>query len=97
MRPLHHPAPCPGPGVPLGPCFLATAAQMQGKAKFFRQGARLGIIKAFVETEMLRPAPRWLGPLNGYGLKRLAHQLVVVAIGSVDHRPEWDAAAVAQQ
>ena len=35
MGSLHHPAPCLGPGVALGLCFLAPGPQVQGKAERF--------------------------------------------------------------
>ena len=46
---------------------------------------------------MLRVAARRPGPPDRNGLERRAHQLVVVAVGPVDHRPEGHAAAVGQQ
>ncbi len=97
MCPLDNPAPGFGAGLTLGPGFLATAAQMERKGKLLRQGPRLVIVEALVEAEVLRVTAGRFGPLHRDGLKGLAHQLMVVAIGAVDHGPEGDAAAVGQQ
>ena len=94
---LHHPAPRFRPGVTFGPGFLAAGAQMQGEAELPGQGARLVIVEPLVETEMLGLAARRLGPPEGNGGEGLAHQLVVIAVGAADHRPERDPAAVGQQ
>ena len=94
---LDHPTPRLGTGVALGPGFLATAAQVQGEAKLLGQGTRLIIVKAFVETEVLRATACRPGPSHRDGLEGLAHELVIVAVGAVDHRPEREAAAVGQQ
>src|ERR671933_2001078 len=82
MCPLHHPAPCCGSGMTLGPGFLATTAQMQRKGELLRQRPRLIIVDALVKAEVLRGTARRLGPLHRDGLKGLAHQLMVVAIGA---------------
>ncbi len=97
MRALHHPAPGLGPGVTLGPDLLATRAQVQGEAELFGQGARLVVVEAFVEAEVLGTAPRRPGTPDRDGLKGGTHQLVVVAVGAVDRSPERHAAAVGQQ
>src|SRR6476659_5995722 len=94
---LHDPAPCPGTGVMLGPGFLASAAQVQREAEFFGQGARLVVVEAFIETEVLRPPAGRLWAPDRDGFEGLAHQLVVVAVGPVDYRPEGYAAGVCQQ
>src|SRR5215212_1472679 len=96
MGAFHDPAPRPRSGAALGAGFLATRAQVQGEAELPGQGARLVIVEAFVEAEVLRAAARRPGPPDRDGLERRAHQLVVVAVGPVDHRPEGDAAAVGQ-
>src|SRR6476646_3083281 len=97
MGALHHPAPRLGTGVTLGPGFLAPAAQVQREAEFRGQGTRLLIVEALIETEVLRlPAGRLWTPERD-GFERLAHQLVIVAVGPVDHRPKGHAAAVGQQ
>src|SRR3712207_2203324 len=96
MRALHHPSPRPGSGAALGPDLLAARAQVQGEAELLGEGARLVVVEALVEAEVLRAAPRRLGPPDRDGLKGGAHQLVVVAVGPVDRRPEGHAAAVGQ-
>src|SRR5919112_6164840 len=96
VRALHHPAPGLGPGVTLGPDLLAARAQVQGEAELRGEGARLGVVEALVEAEVLWPTARRLGPLDRDGLEGGAHQLVVVAVGPVDRRPERHAAAVGQ-
>src|SRR5215210_7674535 len=70
---------------------------MQGEAELLGQGTRLVVVEAFVEAEVLRAAARRPGALDRDGLQRLPHQLMVVAVGPVDGRPERDAAAVGQQ
>jgi hypothetical protein len=45
---------------------------------------------------VLRAAARGPGPPDRDGLEGGAHQLVVVAVGAIDHRPEGHAAAVGQ-
>src|ERR671917_468218 len=80
VRPLHHPAPRLGSGVTLGPDLLAARAQVQGEAELRGQGARLVIVEAFVEAEMLWPLAGGAGGLDRDGLPRLPHQLVVVAV-----------------
>src|ERR671928_743570 len=97
MCPLDNPAPCCGAGMTLGPGFLATTAQMQRKGELLRQRPRLIIVEALVKAEVLRVTAGRLWPLHPDGLKGLAHQLMVVAIGAVDHRPPGGAAAVGQQ
>src|SRR3712207_8351974 len=96
MRALHHPSPRPGSGAALGPDLLAARAQVQGEAELLGEGARLVVVEALVEAEVLRAAARRPGPPDRYGLDGGAHQLVVVAVGPVDGRPEGDAAAVGQ-
>jgi hypothetical protein len=91
------PAPRFGPGMRLGPGFLATAAQMQGEAKLCGEGTRRVIVKPLVETEMLGLTACRSGPSHRDGLQGLAHQLMVVAIGAADHHPERETAAVGQQ
>src|SRR5215211_542721 len=94
---LHHPAPGLGPGVALGPDLLTTRAQVQGEAELLGEGARLAIGEALVETEGLRPTACRFGPLDRDGLECGPHQLVVVAVGPVDGRPEGHATAIGQQ
>src|SRR5215210_4706276 len=96
MRALHHPSPRPGSGAALGPGLLATRAQVQGEAELLGQGTQFGVVEALVEAEVLRAAARRPGPPDRDGLEGGAHQLVVVAVGPVDRRPEGDAAAVGQ-
>src|ERR687893_2069938 len=96
MRALHHPAPGLGPGVTLGADLLATPAQVQGEAELRGEGARLVVVEALIQAEVLGPTVRRLGPLDRDSLERGAHQLVVVAVGPVDRRPERHAAAVGQ-
>src|SRR5215213_4404440 len=96
MRALHHPTPRPGAGAALGPDLLATRAQMQGEAELLGQGTWLVKVEAFVEAEVLRAAARRPGPPDRDGLEGGAHQLVVVAVGPVDRRPDGHAAAVGQ-
>src|SRR5918997_234071 len=96
MRALHHPAPRPGAGAALGPDLLAARAQVQGEAELLGQGARLVVVEALVEAEVLRAAARRPGPPDRDGLEGGAHQLVVVAVGPADRRPEGHAAAVGQ-
>src|SRR5215212_3432373 len=96
MGAFHDPAPRPRSGAALGAGFLAAGAQVQGEAELLGQGARLVVVEALVEAEVLRAAARRPGPPDRDGLKGGAHQLMVVAVGPVDHRPEGDAAAVGQ-
>src|SRR4051794_41501822 len=88
MGALDDPAARFGLDVTLGPGFLAAALQMQREAEFFGQGARLVIIEALIEAEMLRALPGRLGAGHWNSIEGLAHQLVVVAVGAVDHHPE---------
>ncbi len=97
VRAFHHPAPRPGPGAALGPGLLAARAQVQGEAELLGEGARLVVVEALVEAEMLRAAARRLGPCDRHRLDGMAHQLVVIAVRPVDHRPERDAAPVGEQ
>ena len=97
MCALRHPAPGLGPGVALGPDLLTTRAQVQGEAELLGEGARLAIGEALVETEGLRPTACRFGPLDRDGLECGPHQLVVVAVGPVDGRPEGHATAIGQQ
>src|SRR5919205_278434 len=78
----------------LGPGLLATRAQVQGEAELRGQGARLVVVEPLVEAEVLGSLPRWSGPLDWNGLECRPHQLVVIAVGPVDGRPEGHAAAV---
>src|ERR671932_1731209 len=75
VRALHHPAPRLGPGMTLGPDLLATRAQVQGEAELLGQGARLVIVEALVEAEVLRPLPRRSWAPDRDGLEGGAHQL----------------------
>src|SRR5215213_1766083 len=96
VRALHHPAPRLGPSATLGPDLLATRAQVRGEAELRGEGARLVVVEPLVEAEVLGTAARRPGPSDRDGLKGGAHQLVVVAVGPVDGRPERHAAAVGQ-
>src|SRR5215212_3427971 len=96
MGAFHDPAPRPRSGAALGAGFLAAGAQVQGEAELLGQGTRLVVVEALVEAEVLRAAARRPGPPDRDGLEGGAHQLVVVAVGAVDRRPEGDAAAVGQ-
>src|SRR4051794_13962295 len=94
---LHDPAPRLATGVTLGPGFLAPAAQVQREAEFRGQDARLLVVEPLIETEVLRlPAGRLWAP-DRDGFERLAHELVVVAVGPIDHRPKGHATAVSEQ
>src|SRR4051794_35000082 len=85
---LHNPAPRLAAGVTLGPGFLASAAQVKREAEFRGQDARLLVVEALIETEVLRlPAGRLWAP-DRDGFEGLTHELVVVAVGPVDHRPK---------
>src|SRR3954469_14557705 len=94
---LHNPAPRLAAGVTLGPGFLASAAQMKREAEFLGQEARLLVVKALSEAEVLRLLAGRLWAPDRDGFEGLAHELVVVAVGPVDHRPKGHAAAVGQQ
>src|SRR3954462_13307857 len=94
---LHHPAARLGTGVMLGPGFLAPAAQVKREAEFRGQDTRLLVVEALIETEVLRPPAGRLWAPDRDGFERLAHQLVVVAVGPVDDHSEGDAASVGQQ
>src|SRR3954470_136641 len=60
-------------GVTLGPGFLAPAAQVKREAEFRGQGARLLVVEALIETEVLRmPAGRLWAP-DRDGFERLTH------------------------
>ena len=88
---LHDPAPRLAAGVTLGSGFLASAAQVKREAEFRGQDARLLVVEALIKTEVLRlPAGRLWAP-DRDGFERLAHELVVVAVGPVDHRPKGHA------
>src|SRR3954470_19070090 len=93
---LDYPAARFGAGMTFGMGFLATGAQMQGEAEGRGQGTRFIIVEALVEAEVLWPAAGRLGPLDRDCLDSLAHQLMVVAVGPVDHRPEGDTAAIGE-
>src|ERR671917_2457720 len=70
---LHDPAPRLAAGVTLGAGFLASAAQVKREAEFRGQDARLLVVKALIETEVLRlPAGGRLAPHRG-GFERLGH------------------------
>src|SRR5215213_10831504 len=97
MRALHNPTPRLGPGMTLGPDLLAARAQVQREAELRGQGARLVIVEAFVEAEVLRPLAGRSGTLDRDGLQRPPHQLMIVAVGPVDGCSERDAAPVGQQ
>ena len=86
----------PWPGVALCPAFLAAASQVQGEGEFLSQSARLVVVEAFVKAQVL-------GMLLGGGrafhrdrFQGLPHQLVVVAVGAVDHLSERHAVAIGQ-
>src|ERR687894_805885 len=96
MRTLHHPAPGLGPGVTLGADLLAARAQVQGEAELLGERARFVVVETLVQAEVLGPTACRFGPLDRDGLQRPPHQLVVVAVGPVDRRPEGHAAAVGQ-
>src|SRR5919199_759467 len=70
---------------------------MQGEAELVGQGTRLVIVDPFVEAEMLGLMAGRLGAPHRDGGEGLTHQLMVVAVGPVDHRPERDAAGIGQQ
>src|SRR3954453_15669620 len=94
---LHDPAPRLATGVTLGPGFLAPAAQVKREAEFRGQDARLLVVEALIKTEMLRlPAGRLWAP-DRDGFERLAHQLVSVAVGAVNHSPKGAPPAVGEQ
>src|SRR5215213_1237285 len=97
MGALYHPAPGFGTGVTLGPGFLATTAPVKREAELFGQGAHLVVVEALIETEVLRLSAGRLWAPDRDGFERPAHQLVIVAVGPVDHRPKGHAAAVGQQ
>src|SRR5512132_841616 len=64
MGALHYPAPRLGSGMTLGPDLLATRAQVQGEAERRGQGARLVIVEALIQAEVLRPTTGRFGPLD---------------------------------
>src|SRR3954454_5369478 len=97
VRALDDPAPRFGTGVTLRPSFLTPAAQVKREAEFRGQEARLLVVEALIETEVLRPPAGRLWAPDRDGFERLAHQLVVGAVGPVDDHPEGDAASVGQQ
>src|SRR5215210_7173807 len=97
VRALHHPAPGFGSRAALGADLLAAGAQVQGEAELLGQGARLVVVEALVEAEVLRAATRRPGASDRDRAEGSAHQLVVIAVRPVDRRPERDAAAVGEQ
>src|SRR3954467_6774961 len=52
--PLHHPTPGFDLSLALGHDLLAAGAQVQGEAELFGQGARLVVVVALVQAEVLR-------------------------------------------
>lgn len=50
---FNDPASCLGSGAPLGPDLLATCAQVQGEPELGCQCARLVIVEALIEAEVL--------------------------------------------
>src|SRR3954447_4996017 len=69
---------------------------MQREAERLGEAAWFSVVEALVETDMvrrLRVRPR---PMHWNCLKRLPHELVVVAFLAVDDRAERNAAAVGQ-
>src|SRR4051794_41985430 len=84
---LHDPAPRLATGVTLGPGFLAPAAQVKREAEFRGQDARLLVVEALIETEVLRlPAGRVLAPDRG-GFQRLGPLLFGGAGWAGGHPP----------
>src|SRR5690349_7030960 len=97
MRTLDHPTSRLGPGVTLGPDLFTPAAQVEREAELFGQCTWLVVVKAFVETEMLGTVACWPGATHWDRRQGPAHQLMVVAVGAVDHRAERHAARIGQQ
>ena len=94
---LDHPALGLGAGLALGRDLLAAGAQVQGEAELGRQCPRLVIVIAFVQAEPLRLFRRGLRAQDRDRLQRLAHQLVVVAVGAGEGQAERDPAPIRQQ
>src|SRR3712207_9232704 len=63
-----------GSGMTLGPDLLATRAQVQGEAERRGEGARLVVVEALIQAEVLRAAARRSGTLDRDGLQRSPHQ-----------------------
>src|SRR3954451_14374173 len=96
MGAFNDPSSCLRVGVALGRGFLAAGAQMQREAERLGEAAWFSVVEALVETDMvrrLRVRPR---PMHWNCLKRLPHELVVVAVRAVDDHAERNAAAVGQ-
>lgn len=96
VRPLDNPASRLFPGLTFGLHFLTAAAQVQGEGELLSQGTWFFIVVTLVETQMLWLTPCRLRPLDGDGLDRGAHQLVVVAVDAIDDNVERHAATVSQ-
>ncbi len=89
----------PAPGAAFGFGLLAARAlmQVQGGSELLGQGTRLVLVEALAGAEVLRAPARRLGARDRDRLDAPAHRLSVIAVRTVDHRPEGDAAAVGQQ
>src|SRR5918998_2094892 len=73
VRALHHPTPRPGSGATFGADLLAARAQVQGGAELLGEGARLGVVEALVEAEVLRAAARRPGSADRDGVEGWTH------------------------
>jgi len=97
MGALDDPAARFGLGLTLGLPLFAPGAQVQGKGKLLGQFAWLAIVIAFIQTQVLWAVPGRARSGQRERLQGLAHQLMVVAIGAVDHHAQWHAVPVGQQ
>lgn len=77
--------------------FVAARADVRGEAEFLGELARLVVVVAAVETEMLRLVRRRRGPADRDRLQRAAQQLVVVYVRARRGDPERDARAIGEQ
>ena len=70
---------------------------MRRVAEIFEQVANLVVVVPFVQAHVLLPVQSDFRTLDGNAEQRRFDQLEVVAIGSVDGKPEGNAAPLTQQ
>jgi hypothetical protein len=78
-------------------CFFAATTDVGGESELVSEVAHLVVVVATVETEIVRPAPRWLGPLDRDRFDRRAAKLEVVQVRTRRRDPERDALALGEE
>ena len=77
--------------------FFAAATDVGGERELLGEFAYLVVVVAAVETEILRPPPRRLRPLDRDRLEPRAAKLEVVQVRTRWRDPERDALALAEE